>query len=129
MDDDEVILAMEKKMLERLDYQVTSYVSSVEALEGFRASPNKFDLVITDMAMPNMAGGKLAIELRKIRSDIPILLCTGFSEIMSEEKAISLGIDGFLMKPVLMRDLSKKIRAVLDETNNSTPTVMGSQQF
>jgi len=115
VDDEEAILKMEKQMLERLGYQVTSRISSIEALEAFRAAPDKFDLVITDMAMPNMPGDKLSIELTKIRSDISVLLCTGFSETMSEEKAASLGIKGFLLKPIVMKDLSQKIREVLDE--------------
>ena len=72
-------------------------------------------MVITDMAMPNMSGDKLSVELTKIRPDIPVLLCTGFSETMSEEKAVSLGIKGFLLKPIVMKDLSQKIREVLDK--------------
>ncbi|MBT3387875.1 MAG: response regulator, partial [Desulfobacula sp.] len=71
--------------------------------------------VITDMAMPNMPGDKLSTELTKIRPAIPVLLCTGFSENMSEERAASLGIKGFLLKPILMDDLAQKIREVLDE--------------
>jgi PAS domain S-box-containing protein len=113
VDDEEAILKMEKRMLERLGYQVTSRTSSIEALEAFSANPDKFDLVITDMAMPNMPGDKLAVELTKIRPDIPVLLCTGFSETMSEEKAISIGIKGFLLKPIVMKDLAQKIREVL----------------
>ncbi len=115
VDDEEEILTMVKMMLERLGYQVTSRTSSLEALEAFRDSPDKFDLVITDMAMPNMPGDKLSAELTRIRLDIPILLCTGFSETMSEEKAVSLGIKGFLLKPIKMKDLAQKIREVLDE--------------
>ena len=114
VDDEEAILTMEKLMLERLGYQVTSRTSSLEALEAFHANPDKFDLVITDMAMPNMSGDKLAGELIKIRPDIPILLCTGFSETMSEQKATSLGIMGFLLKPIVMKDLAQKIREVLE---------------
>ena len=114
VDDEQAILTMEKKMLERLGYQVTSRTSSVEALEAFRNDPEKFDLVITDMAMPNMSGDKLSVELTKICPDISILLCTGFSEAMSEEKVAFLGIKGFLLKPILMKDLSQKIREVLD---------------
>jgi len=114
VDDEEAIITMEKRMLERLGYQVTSRISSIEALEAFRANPDKFDLVITDMAMPNMPGDKLSAALNKIRPDIPVLLCTGFSETMSEEKAASLGIKGFLLKPIVMKDLSQKIREVLD---------------
>ena len=120
VDDEEAILTMEKQMLERLGYQVTSRTSSIEALEVFRDSSDKFDLVITDMAMPNMSGDKLSAELTKIRPDIPILLCTGFSETMSEEKAAFLGIDGFLLKPIVMKDLSQKIREVLDENKTVT---------
>ncbi|WP_299981100.1 response regulator, partial [Desulfobacula sp.] len=71
--------------------------------------------VITDLAMPNMPGDKLAAELAKIRPDIPILLCTGFSETMSEEKVASLGIKGFILKPIVMKDLARKIREVLEK--------------
>ncbi|MBT4526820.1 MAG: PAS domain S-box protein [Deltaproteobacteria bacterium] len=118
VDDEKAIIGMEKSMLERLGYQVTSRVSSIEALEAFRDNPDKFDLVITDMSMPNMPGDKFSAELTKIRPDIPILLCTGFSENMSEEKAESLGIKGFLLKPVVLKDLSQKIREVLDSNKN-----------
>jgi len=115
VDDEEDIITMEKQMLERLGYQVTSRTSSLEALEAFRKNPDKFDMVITDMAMPNMPGNKLSVELTKIRPDIPVLLCTGFSETMSEEKAASLGIKGFLLKPIIMKDLAQKVREVLDK--------------
>ena len=113
VDDEEDIIEMEKEMLELMGYQVTSRSSSVEALEAFHRNPDNFDIIITDMAMPNMSGDVLAAELIKIRPDIPILLCSGFSEIMSEEKAVSLGIKGFLVKPIVMKDLSQKIREVL----------------
>lgn len=115
VDDEAPLITLQKQMLERLGYQVTSRTSSMEGLEAFRSSPDKFDLVITDMAMPNMSGDKLAVELIKIRPDIPVLLCTGFSTIISEEKALVMGIKGFLMKPVTISDLDKKIRDVLDK--------------
>ena len=114
VDDEELIANMEQEMLERLGYSVVSRTSSVEALEAFKANPDKFDIVITDMAMPNMPGDKLASELVKIRPDIPILLCTGYSQQMSMEKANAIGIKAFLMKPIVMKDLSSKIREVLD---------------
>ena len=114
LDDEEAIIEMEKEMLERLGYQVTSHTNSVEALEDFCNNTDKFDMVITDMAMPDMSGDKLSAELIKIRPDIPILLCTGFSETISDEKAASLGIKGFLLKPIGMNDFSRKIRQVLD---------------
>ncbi|MCP4162996.1 MAG: response regulator [Deltaproteobacteria bacterium] len=114
IDDEEEILIMEKMLLERLGYQVISYTSSIEALETFRAAPDEFDMVITDTAMPKMPGDRLSFEVIKICPDIPILLCTGFSETISEEKARSLGIKGFLLKPVALKDFSHKIREVLD---------------
>jgi CheY-like chemotaxis protein len=114
VDDQEFIVQMKREMIEQLDYHVTARTSSTEALEAFRAQPNKYDLVITDMTMPNMTGDKLAAELIKIRQDIPVILCTGFSEIVSPENAATLGIRGFLMKPVVMRELAGKIRNVLD---------------
>ena len=115
VDDQDIIVQMEKQMLERLGYHVTARSSSADALEAFRANPEKFDLVITDMTMPNMTGDKLAGELNKIRSEIPVILCTGFSEMMSKEKTEALGIKGFLMKPVVTKNLSRMIRKVLDK--------------
>jgi len=114
VDDEDAIVLMEKQMLERIGYSVVSFTSSVDALEAFRADPDKFDLVITDMAMPKISGDKLASELTKIRSDIPILLCTGFSEKIPEKMAKSMGNKGLVMKPIVTKDLSARIREVLD---------------
>ncbi len=114
VDDEDMIVEMGREMLERLGYHVTAQNGSVDALETFRAQPDKFDLVITDLTMPNLTGDKLAVELMKIRSDIPVILCTGFSEKMSREKAESLGIKKFLLKPVIRKDITKMIRDVLD---------------
>ncbi len=115
VDDEESVLHIERVVLEHLGYQVFSCSSGLEALNVFRQNPDNFDLVITDMAMPNMSGDKLSVELIKIRPNIPALLCTGFSESISEEKAVSLGIKGFLLKPIIIKDLAQKIREVLDE--------------
>jgi PAS domain S-box-containing protein len=116
VDDEPYIIEMERAMLERMGYTVSSWSSSVEALEAFRADKDQFDLVITDMAMPKLSGHQLAADLIKIRPDIPVLLLTGFSETMSEEEAASYGIKGFLLKPVIMRDLARKVRELLDAT-------------
>jgi PAS domain S-box-containing protein len=113
VDDEEAILTMEKIMLQRLGYKVTSHISSIDALEAFRDSPDQFDLVITDMTMPNMSGDKLSTELIKIHPDIPILLCTGFSEAMPQDKMEFIGIKSILLKPVVMKNLAKKIRGAL----------------
>ena len=114
VDDEESIIVVEKQVLERLGYQVLPCTGSMEALEAFKADPDKFDLVITDMSMPKMPGDKLAVELIKIRPNIPILLCTGYSESMTDEKIKSLGIKGLLMKPIVIKALAKKIREILD---------------
>lgn len=114
IDDEEAIAEMAKEMLTRLGYTVTTCISSVKGYDVFCSNPYEFDLVITDMAMPGLPGDKLAVKLIEVRSDIPVLLCTGFSDIMSEEKAATYGISGFLMKPIVMKELAQKIRVVLD---------------
>ena len=115
VDDEEQLSRMGQQMLERLGYDVTSRTSSVEALEAFRAQPDRFDVVITDQTMPNMTGMELAGELMAIRSNIPIILTTGFSELVTPEKARAIGIREYIMKPVVARDLGKAIRRVLDQ--------------
>ena len=101
-------------MLSHLGYEVATRLNGVEALEAFREQPERFDLVITDMTMPNLTGDRLAKELMKIRPDIPIILCTGFSESITEEKATGIGIREFSMKPFVMRDLAMTTRRALD---------------
>ncbi len=116
VDDEEQIVRMSQQMLERLGYHVTARTSSIETLEAFRAAPDKFDLVITDTTMPNMTGIELARKLMEIRSDIPIIICTGFSEKISSDKARAMGIRGYVMKPVVKSELAKRIREVLDQS-------------
>jgi len=116
LDDEKALVEMGKQLLERLGYTVVGRSSSIEALEAFRAQPDKFDLVITDMTMPHMTGDALARELMRIRPAIPIILCTGFSEQISEEKAAAMGIKGYIMKPLVIRELAQAIRKALDPT-------------
>jgi CheY-like chemotaxis protein len=94
---------------------VTARTNSVEALEEFRASIGKFGLIITDMTMPNMTGEKLAHAFKAIRPDIPVILCTGFSEKINEHSREDLRIDGFMMKPIDKAKLARTVRKVLDE--------------
>ena len=115
VDDEEQIVSMVKQTLERLGYQVAARTSSPDALEAFRAGSDKFDLVITDMTMPNMTGVELAPKLLEIRPDIPIILCTGFSELTDANKAKASGIREFVMKPVVKDQIARIIRKVLDE--------------
>jgi len=114
IDDEQALVELGGQMLERLGYKVVTKQSSIEALELFRAEPDRFDLVITDMTMPHMTGDKLARELMKIRPQIPIILCTGHSKKISEDKAKGLGIRAFVMKPILKRILAETVRKALD---------------
>jgi signal transduction histidine kinase/CheY-like chemotaxis protein len=113
VDDEAALVHLGQAMLEHLGYTVVVCTSSLEALEVFRMAPQSFDLVITDYTMPTMTGEVLAQELRRIRSDIPIILCTGFSATMTAERARALGIVAFVLKPVNVRDLSLAIRQAL----------------
>ena len=114
IDDERALIEIGGQMLERLGYEVVTKRNSVQALELFRAEPDRFDLVITDMTMPDMTGDKLAQEFMKIRPQIPIILCTGHSTLVSEEKAQEIGIKVFVMKPLVMRNLAETVRKVLD---------------
>ena len=116
VDDELPIVKMNKQALESLGYKVTIRTSSIEALEVFRSMPNDFDLVITDMTMPNMNGDKLAGELMKIRPDIPVIISTGYSKKISDERAAEIGIKAFAMKPISKAELAKTVRKVLDES-------------
>jgi two-component system cell cycle sensor histidine kinase/response regulator CckA len=86
----------------------------VEALELFRSKPQVFDLVISDMTMPNMTGDTMAKEMMNIRSDIPVIVCTGYSKKISEESAVDIGIKALAYKPIVKADLAKTVRKVLD---------------
>jgi len=119
IDDELPIAKMGSQILEQLGYRVTVRTSSVEALELFRSKPNDFDLVISDMTMPNMTGDELAIELIAFRSDISIILCTGYSKKIDDEKAAKIGIKAFVYKPVVKADLATTVRKVLDEAKGS----------
>ncbi len=114
IDDEATIVTMTRQMLERCGYRVTARTSSIEALEAFKANPDRYDLIITDMTMPNMTGAELAPRLRALRPDIPIIICTGFSEQIDQEKAESMGTTGYIMKPILKDELYKIVREALD---------------
>ena len=115
VDDEQMILDIGKELLGKLGYDVVAEKNSVEALELFRADPDQFDLVITDMTMPKMTGDKLAGELMKVRPDIPIILCTGFSPKISKEQAKEIGIKAFAMKPLVRRDMANIVRKALGD--------------
>ena len=115
IDDETAIVDMVKQMLESLGYQVTTRTSSIEALELFKAKANSFDLVITDMTMPNMSGDKLAGELMRVKPEIPVILCSGYSARTSQEQALAMGIRAFVPKPILRSEIAATIRKVLEK--------------
>ena len=114
VDDEEIQIRAVQPALERLGYRVTGKTDSREALEAFRAKPDGFDLVITDQIMPQMTGLMLAEEILRIRPDIPIILCTGFSESVNGERGKGVWIREFIMKPFSARDLGETIRRALE---------------
>jgi PAS domain S-box-containing protein len=114
VDDEISIVKMVKKMFERLGYKVETAMTPGNALELFSATPDHFDLVITDMTMPQMTGVKLSEKLMEIRPDIPIIICTGHSALIDEEKAKELGLAAYVMKPINMPEIAQTLRKVLD---------------
>lgn len=115
IDDEEMLADMCKSMLERLGYRVTTRTNVFDAINTFHNQPDEFDMVITDQTMPGMTGSDLALRLLQIRPELPIILCTGFSTIISEETSKKLGIKGYAMKPLTKKDIAVLIRKVFDE--------------
>jgi PAS domain S-box-containing protein len=114
VDDEVIIVDMLQKSLSRQGYTVVTKTSSWDALATFKADPESFDLIITDQTMPKMTGIELAKEALRVRPEIPIILCTGFSHILDEEKAKDMGLVEFLLKPVITKDMMRAVRRALD---------------
>lgn len=124
VDDEKSLVEIEKNMLQRLGYQVISESSSVKAFHTFCKKPNFFDIVITDMTMPEMTGLELAREITIIKPGIPIILCTGYNKKITEKIAKESGISTLLLKPVEIRDLAVSIRSLIDNNREKqTPTL------
>jgi CheY-like chemotaxis protein len=104
-----------QQILKRLGYEVVSRTSPLEALELFKAKPDHFDLVITDKTMPGMTGDSFAKELLSIRPNLPVILCTGYSQTIDQERAKQIGIRAFVMKPILINEIGEAIRKALSK--------------
>ena len=115
VDDETALAQLGKAMLERLGYEVRACTGSLEALEVFRSDPDSFDILVTDLTMPNMTGVRLARKLREIRHTLPVVICTGYSDEMAPEHVQPLAINGLLHKPLVLSDLSREVRRALDE--------------
>jgi len=120
VDDEEPIIRLEKQMLERLGYHVTSHISSVDAFDAFRANPDGFNLVITGLTMPSMTGDQLARKMLLVKPNIPIIICTGYSEKITKEIAGAIGVKSVLMKPIVRSELAQMVRKVLDDVKDPT---------
>ncbi len=115
VDDEKMLVAIGQQTLERLGYNVVSRTSPIEALELFKAKPDHFDLVITDQTMPGMTGDALARELMGINPNLPIIICTGYSHTIDQERAKQIGVKAFVMKPILIHEIAAAVRQVLDK--------------
>ena len=115
VDDEEVLTHVGQELLTNLGYHVAVFTSSLEALEVVRNDPQAFDLVITDQTMPNLTGEGLTRELLRLRPDLPVILCSGFSYAMTKEKLKEIGIRAYHMKPLEFRELALTVRRVLDQ--------------
>jgi CheY-like chemotaxis protein len=114
VDDEPALTMMGQRILSRLGYQVQTTNSSPEALEIFRSQPQAFDLVITDLTMPELTGINLAKALLEVRPELPIVLCTGFSDQVNEEMLRSIGIRGLLLKPITIHELAHSVRLAIE---------------
>ncbi len=114
VDDEELIVNMSRQLLGRFGYTVLPFTSSREALAHFREHAGEIDLVITDLTMPEMSGVELARRMMAIRPELPVILCTGYSEEMNREQVLALGIARFVQKPLVMEEMLQTVRSVLD---------------
>ncbi|MCG8616230.1 MAG: ATP-binding protein [Desulfobacterales bacterium] len=115
VDDDPAVLEMLAFAARDLGYDVVSFSDSTAALKGFRDTPDQFDLIVTDLTMPGLSGEMLVAEIRKVRRNIPVLLCSGFSEKINDENAAIMGIKHLLKKPVQLAELAEGIRRAIDD--------------
>lgn len=114
VDDEKALIDLGLDLLGRLGYRVETRISSIDAIEAFRSNPQKYDLVISDMTMPKMTGDEMARQMKAIRPDIPIILCSGFSDRIHAQTMEAIGISAVLMKPVIYADLAHTVRQVLE---------------
>ena len=122
VDDEWSLVNIGQQVLKKIGYKVIARTNPLEALETFRAQPDKIDLVVTDQTMPNMTGDVLARQIMQLKPGIPIIICSGFSEKINKEKARSMGIRKFVMKPIVMMELAQTIRRILDENRLTSTT-------
>jgi CheY-like chemotaxis protein len=117
VDDEEALVKMGKKILERLGYGVDGQTKPEEALAAIEADPKKYDLVITDQMMPGMTGSNLAEKLHQLRPDLPVILNTGYTAALHSDQLQAFGIRKILLKPLSIETLAEAVRSVLKEAS------------
>jgi nitrogen-specific signal transduction histidine kinase/CheY-like chemotaxis protein len=125
VDDEKMLVDIGQQILRRLGYAVVGRTSPIEALKLFKAKPGYFDLVVTDQTMPGMTGDALARELIRIRPGLPVIICTGYSQTIDEKRATGMGVSGFVMKPMLITEISAAVRKALDRARAGEGTASG----
>jgi len=115
VDDEPLLVKINETRLKSRGYQVTAVSDSREALEKFRNRPDRFDLLITDQTMPGLTGAELAKAVLEIRPSLPIIMCTGHSDIVPEDMALAVGIKKYILKPLYGDELLDAVQEVLDE--------------
>jgi len=113
VDDEETLAKVLQLMLESLGYRAEVRTSSPDALQAFAATPDAYDLIIADMTMPHMTGDDLARRILEIRPHMPIILCTGYSELINDDRAREQGIRALIMKPIVRKELAESVRKAL----------------
>ena len=114
VDDEKDLVEIGRAMLHRLGYQVTAITGSLQALEAFKQDPDGFDIILSDYNMPGLTGEQLALQIKSIREDIPIIVCTGFSNMFDQQRASAIGVCQILMKPMTMEAVALGLRDALD---------------
>lgn len=116
VDDEKALIDLGRDLLERLGYRVETRASSIDAIEAFKVNPQKYDLIISDVTMPKMTGDEMAQQIKAVRPEIPIILCSGFSNRINELSMETLGVNAILMKPIIYSELAHTVRRVLDSS-------------
>ena len=128
VDDEKMLAQVGKLSLEKLGYEVVAETDPIKAVDLFKADKDRFDLVITDKTMPKMTGFDLARELKSVRPEVPVILCSGFQEKTDEAELSAAGISHFISKPIDIGIMAKTIRATLEEDEDSSPAARPAEK-
>ena len=123
VDDEERALSIIKVVLERLGYKVSAMTSSLKALELFKEDPQRYDLLLTDLILPQMSGDKLVLEIIEIRPDMPVIIISGFTDMIDNDKFKQISSKAFMPKPFQPQELVKTVRQVLDRNVSQKPNL------